>query len=207
MLTDIREVTFFKVKPYLSYEAFLQQYMGYHAEWENGEVIVFMAASRRHQLLVLWLSQVLNIFVQSYDLGVMLIAPFNMKLAMLKRGREPDILFVSQARQVLIQENHLAGAADLVIEIISPESVERDRVKKMSEYEAAGVQEYWLIDPETEQAEFYQLSNIGKYQLVSPDIHGIYHSNVLTGLQLEVAWLWLEPLPKVLDVARAWRLV
>jgi len=207
MLTDIREVTSFKVKPYLSYEAFLKQYMGYHAEWENGEVIVFMAASRRHQNLVVWLVAILRIFVETYELGWLVAAPFNMKLAMLKRGREPDILFVSQARQALIQENHLAGAADLVIEIISPESVERDRVKKMSEYEAAGVQEYWLIDPETEQAEFYQLSNIGKYQLVSPDIHGIYHSNVLTGLQLEVAWLWLEPLPKVLDVARAWRLV
>ena len=86
--------------------------------------------------------------------------------------------------------------------IITSDSIARDRGDKFVEYEAGSVTEYWLIDPLRQQAEFYQLAADGRYRLVLPDAGGTYHSRVVSGFRLRPAWLWAEPLPKVLDVAR-----
>jgi Uma2 family endonuclease len=89
-------------------------------------------------------------------------------------------------------------AAD--VEIGSPESIGRDRGDKFVEYEAAGVQEYWLIDPLRQQAEFYQLDDKGLYRAAAIAADGIYRSDVLTGFWLRVPWLWQSSLPPVLSV-------
>jgi len=141
-------------------------------------------------------------FVETFNLGWIRSAPFNMQLPHLERGREPDILFVSKERLDIVQSSNLSDAADLVIEIVSPESVGRDRGEKFVEYEAAGVREYWLIDPDREQAEFYQLADTGRYRLITSDENGLFHSSVLPDFWLKVDWLWQDPLPKVLDVIR-----
>ena len=185
----------------ISYPEFLEKYIDVHAEWVEGEVIPLMTASDRHQDLVRWLIAILSIFVETYDLGWLRSAPFNMHLPHLKRGREPDILFVTAERSHIVQPTYLAEAADLVIEIISPESVDRDRHQKFIEYETAGVPEYWLIEPEAQQAEFYQLDATGQYRRIDLD-DGIFRSTVLPDFWLKVAWLWQESLPKVLDVTR-----
>lgn len=186
----------------ISYEEFLKKYSGVYAEWVDGEVLQLITASTRHQKLVLWLANILTLFIESYELGLLLTAPFNMQIPHLNRGREPDILFVTQDRLHLVQESKLSEAADLVIEIVSPESVGRDRGEKFVEYEAAGVREYWLIDPDRQQAEFYQLSQTGRYHLLFSGETGRFESAVLPNFWLEVEWLWQEPLPKVLMVAR-----
>lgn len=186
----------------ITYEEFLQRYTDVHAEWVAGEVIELMTASTRHQNLVGWLAAILRMFVEAYDLGMLLSAPFNMHLPDLKRGREPDILFVSKERLHIVQTANLSEAADLVVEIISPESIGRDRGDKFVEYEAAGVREYWLIDPDRQQAEFYQLTEKGRYRLTIIGADGRFHSSLLPGFWLQVDWLWQEPLPKVLAVAQ-----
>lgn len=191
-----------QVEQKISYEDFLKQYTNVHAEWVQGEVIQLMTASDKHQDLVRWLISILSLFVETHNLGWLRPAPFNMQLPHLDRGREPDILFVSRDRLEIVQETHLAGAADLVIEIVSPESVGRDRGEKFVEYEAAGVREYWLVDPDRQQAEFYQLAENGRYRLIPPADEGRFHSAVLPNFWLQVDWLWQEPLPKVLHVAR-----
>ena len=191
----------------ITYEEFLEKYTDVHAEWVDGEAIVLMTASDKHQDLVRWFITVLSLFVETYDLGWLRPAPFNMQLPHLERGREPDILFVSKERLQIVQTAHLSDAADLVIEIVSPESIGRDRGDKFVEYEAAGVREYWLIDPDREQAEFYQLADTGRYRLATLDAEGLFHSAVLPDFWLKVDWLWQDPLPKVLDVVREFGLL
>lgn len=115
-------------------------------------------------------------------------------------GREPDLLFVTSAHRDRIQEMYLDGPADLAIEIISKESVGRDRDEKFAEYEQAGVLEFWLIDPIRKQTEFYHLID-GHYRLMILN-DGIYHSEVLPGFRLCELWLWEDPLPNVLNVLR-----
>ncbi len=187
----------------ITYEAFLQKYMDVHAEYLNGKVNVLMTASDKHQNISDWLTAILRLFIESFDLGWIRSAPFNMRLPDRNYGREPDILFVSKNRLDIIKSSHLAEPADLVIEIVSPESVGRDRGDKFVEYETAGIPEYWLIDPDRELAEFYQLTAAGHYHPAPFDEQGRFHSTVLPGFWLEVAWLWQEPLPKVMRVAQA----
>lgn len=165
------------------------------AEWVNGKVIMTSPASLRHQLIAQFLAQVLAGYVEVGHLGIVIAAPFQMKLE--QSGREPDIIFLAEAHRDRLRSTYLDGAADMVIEILSPESIGRDRGEKFYEYERAGIPEYWLIDDATQRAEFYQLDEHGRYQLVPPGSDGIYRSAVLPGFWLEVAWFWLDPLPPV----------
>jgi Uma2 family endonuclease len=188
----------------MTYAEFLAWAEDTRAEWVDGEVIMASPASRKHQIVVGFLYEILQPYVQSHGLGQVLLPPFQMKL---ERGREPDLLFVTAEHLDRLQETYLDGPADLVVEIVSPESVGRDRGEKFYEYERGGVAEYWLIDPQTRRAEFYQLDSESRYQLVLPDGAGVYRSSVLPGFWLQVKWLWQEPLPHVLSVWRELNLI
>jgi Uma2 family endonuclease len=180
------------------------------AEWVKGEVRMGSPASNRHQNLCGFLESVLRIFAETYDVGIVRSAPFQMKLE--GSGREPDVLLVRKEHAGRLKETYLDGPADLVVEVVSEESVGRDRGEKFYEYESGGVEEYWLIDPLRRIGEFYQLEG-GRYRLVLAGEEGIYRSRVVPGFWLQLEWLWEENLPKVEDVlleiggedyARAW---
>jgi Uma2 family endonuclease len=189
--------------PKLTYEEFLAWAgEGTWAEWVDGEVIVFMPASAIHQDLVGFLYQLLQLFVEVADLGRVLIAPFQMKLALRPSGREPDLLFVAREHLDRLARTSLDGPADLVVEVVSEDSRERDRRDKYQEYEAAGVREYWLLDPDTHQADFLGLGADGRYRPLPVDEHGVFRSAVLVGFWLRVDWLWQEP-PSHLAALRA----
>ena len=192
----------------MTYEEFLQWCdEDTWAEWVNGEVIVLTPASKRHQQLVVFLTRLLGEFIERHGLGVLLSAPFQMKTGPELPGREPDILFVAKEHMDKLKETHLDGPADLVIEVASPESRLRDRGEKFAEYELGGVREYWLIDPDRKEADFYLLDKRGRFRLREADAEGVYHSVVLPGFWLRVAWLWQDPLPPVLAVLRELGLV
>ena len=143
-------------------------------------------------------------YVEEQDAGKLLAAPFQMKLGTIQRGQEPDILFVAKGHLSRLQRNFLDGPADLAIEIVSPESILRDRGTKYGEYEPGGVREYWVLDPETQRADFFVLDASGRYQRAQPDADGNYRSSVLPGFWLKVGWLWQEPLPTLRFVLREW---
>lgn len=84
-------------------------------------------------------------------------------------GRAPDILFVATEHLHRLHENHLEGPADLAVEILTPASRAVDRGEKFFEYEEGGVFEFWLVDPQRQQAEFYQRGPDGRYRLVPAD--------------------------------------
>lgn len=171
------------------------------AEWVDGEVVVLSPASRKHQEIFGFLLSVLHTYVKLQDLGVVLAAPFLMKLPEeLRRGREPDLLFVAKEHLDRLKETYLDGPADLVMEIVSKESRLRDRGDKRAEYEAAGIPEYWLIDPERREVELNRLDERGRYRPAEPDEKGYYASAVIPGFRLKAEWLWQEPLPSPLAV-------
>jgi Uma2 family endonuclease len=177
------------------------------AEWVNGEVIILGPASKRHQDLVTFLSASLRFFVDAPQSGLVLTAPFQMKIGPDLPGREPDIIFIAREHLDRLRDTYLEGPADLVVEIISRDSRARDRGDKFYEYEQGGVREYWLLDYLRRQAEFYQLGADGIYRLVPVSADGIYQSAVLEGLWLNVEWLWQVPLPPLMSVLREWRLI
>jgi Uma2 family endonuclease len=108
---------------------------------------------------------------------------------------------VAKGHRHCLVEFYLDGPADLVVEIGLPETIDQDRGAKFSEYEMAGALEYWLIDPQREQAEFHRLVD-GRYQLILGGRTGRYTSAVIPGFWLEAEWLWQEPLPLVTEIWR-----
>jgi Uma2 family endonuclease len=116
--------------------------------------------------------------------------------------RAPDIQVLLPEHLHFVQQYEVVGRADLVVEIVSPGSERRDRVEKFSEYERAGVPEYWILDHRHQESLFYQLDAEGRYQRIDPDESGVYHSAILKGLRLKVTVLWEEELPKGIEVVR-----
>ena len=192
----------------ISYGEFLERIdENPHVEWVDGEIIEMSPISERHEDLSGFLKPLVRHFAEAYNLGVVRGEPFQMKPALSLPGRAPDFFFVATAHLDRLRSTYLEGPADLVVEIISPESRARDRGDKFFEYEAAGIPEYWLLDPIREQAEFYQLDPGGIYRPAALDAQGRYQSVVLPGLWLQVSWLWQTPLPPLLSILKAWELI
>lgn len=173
-----------------------------YAELEDGELVYMSPASRTHQRLFRWLLTILTQYVLSRRCGEVIPAPFAVRLHKSGQVREPDLVFVRNKNLKRIKNTHVDGAPDLVVEIVSPESIDRDRGRKFVEYEAEAIPEYWLIDPIRRQAEFYRLGEDRHYHQALPDGDGIFHSEAVPGFRLRVAWMWEEPLPIELDILR-----
>lgn len=186
-------------RPKMTYEEFLSWAdEDTLAEWVDGDVVKTSPASFEYQQIVRLLVSTMGAFVETHQLGIVLSAPFQMKVQ--ERGREPDLLFLRNEHRDRLKPTYLNGPADLVVEVVSPESVSRDRGDKFVEYEAAGVEEYWLIDPRRKIAEFYRLDEQGRYQIVLSGETGEYHAVVVAGFWVRVEWFWKPPM--VLDVLR-----
>jgi Uma2 family endonuclease len=175
------------------------------SEWVKGKVIDFMPPTERHQDLILWLGMLMTRFLRFKALGKVIIAPFEMKLVAIPSSREPDVLVVLENNRPRLDGKRLNGPADVAIEIISPDSVSRDRREKLEEYAAVGIPEYWLIDPRLGRFSFklYRLTAERSYEEIAPRPDGKIESAVLSGFIVDPAWLEQDPLPDEIDVFRA----
>ena len=179
----------------MNYEEYLAwAHEDVRAEWKDGEVIIHMTVKKRHQRVVQFVFAVMDLFVRALKLGAVGTAPVEVLLAPGGPSREPDIFFVRHDQLHRWTEDRMAGGPDLAVEVVSDDSVTRDRAEKYHEYEAAGVREYWVIDPRPgrQRAEFYTLDPDGRYQVLAPE-DGIIRSRVLPGFALRLEWLWQDP--------------
>ena len=98
-----------------------------------------------HQQIAFRFHRALDSWVMEHRLGRVIGAPLDMVLSE-SRVTQPDVAYISKARLAIIQRL-IMGSADLVAEVVSLGSRQRDRVEKRDLYEQHGVQEYWIIDP------------------------------------------------------------
>ena len=176
---------------YLTFEEFLALPEPERAEWVDGRLVAMPGVTREHAQITTYLIRLLGAFLDEHAVGEILHDPFLMRLGDGQPARAPDLMFVAEVHASRLRDNYLDGPADISIEVISPGSRGTDRGDKYAEYEAAGVTEYWLFDPERRVAEFYRLAN-GRYEL-APIVDGIFRSEVLPGFWLRVEWLWERP--------------
>jgi Uma2 family endonuclease len=182
----------------MSYEEFLNWDTGeVIAEWIDGEVIVFMSTTARHQDVFYFLFQLLRMFVDARRLGRVDTEPFAMRTRVGGPQRQPDIMFVSNDHLGRVTSDRLEGAADLVVEIVSDDSIKRDREDKLAEYAAAGIPEYWIAEGREGHTgiELYALQPNGRYRRIAADSSGRFNSRVLAGFWLDPAWLASNPPP------------
>jgi len=171
---------------------------GQKADLINGVIYMASPENTDANLLFMWLGGLLSLYVENFDLGEVLGSRVALRLDD-RNGPEPDILFVRKARLHLVRRGHIAGPADLAVEIVSPDSVQRDYLTKRQQYEQAGIEEYWIIDEMMKKVVLLRLGPNGKYREVRPS-KGALHSRVLPGFWLRPEWLWQQPRPKKLQI-------
>lgn len=187
----------------MTYEEFLVWAPdGLRTEWTEGEGIVYVSTSDRHQDLIVFVVSLLERFVRLFGAGRVSIAPYPMVFQPGGPHREPDVLFVRTEHLDRWTGQRLHGPADLVFEMLSEDTAGEDRGRKREQYEALGVIEYVMIDarPGRQEFAYLRLDDAGRYQPVEPDADGRYHSAVLPGFWLDPAWFRQDPLPDVEDI-------
>jgi Uma2 family endonuclease len=183
----------------VSHEDFMNGYEGMHVEWVNGAVIEMPSITDKHDALSGFLRMFLTACLEVSGGGRVCADPMIMKMEGVS-SRAPDLQVLLPENTGKLHHNIVIGAADLVIEIVSPGSQRTDRVEKFREYERGGVPEYWILDAEYQEALFYQLNDAGLFERHSPDENGIYHSKMLPKLRLPVSLLWRETFPTLREL-------
>jgi len=102
---------------------------------------------------------------------------------------QPDIIVVCDENK--LDDKRCNGAPDLAIEILSPSSINFDRVKKFRKYEHAGVREYWIVNPKDLSLEFCVLEN-NKYTVTKYNKNDIIKSTVLIGFEKTMSDIFEE---------------
>jgi len=135
------------VEEYLELTDDLNQFV----EFSGGRIEVLAMPTIAHQRILVYLFTLLRNFVDERDLGEVLPSVLRVRIAE-DKFREPDIIFKRRDGESSRQNRYWNGA-DLVVEIVSadPDSHERDHVKKRQDYAAAGIPEYWIVDPQEQK--------------------------------------------------------
>ena len=116
----------------------------------DGELVMPPSPNLKHQAVQVQLGERLARFVREQSLGRLFFAPCDVVLSDTDVV-QPDLLFVSSERAHLLSSGeNVRGAPDLVVEILSPATAERDRGYKRALYAKHGVAECWLVDPAAE---------------------------------------------------------
>ncbi len=169
------------------------------ARWEfvRGDVIVYSPSTAEHQELVGFLYRLLAAFCEAKGCGKVLTGPAAVRLAP-DVVREPDVFVVRP------EDIHRATGVPLdlvplfVIEVISPSTRGIDLGEKAGDYAAAGVLEYWAVDPERRELTVHLLE--GRSYRVAVISEGTCGSRAISGFRIRADWLWERPLPKVAKV-------
>jgi Uma2 family endonuclease len=138
-----------------------------------------------HQIVVSELFRTLYEFAGSTG-GRTLFAPMDVTLAS-HSVVQPDVIYISPERRAIIRDR-IEGVPDLLVEVLSPSTIRRDRDLKLRLYAETGVPEYWIIDPGGHQIEFLVLDQ-SRYLIEFPH-DGIYKSPRLVGLELRLPEFW-----------------
>lgn len=173
----------------VSFEEYMERYAEQFAEWVEGMVIKLSPAALIHVKITQFLIILFSFYLKRMPVAYLLQAPFVMRLQPGKLGREPDLFLVLNERTSLIQNTMLDGPADIAIEIVSPESVDRDLVEKYHEYELYGVCEYWIFNPVRKQADSYVLGEDNLYRRIEL-VDRVFYSTVLPRFSLKPDPFW-----------------
>ena len=159
----------------------------------DGELTMVPAPGERHQSVSALLGWKLVQFVTENRLGRVYPAPFDVVLSDTDVV-QPDLLFVSNARAHVLTAANVRGAPDIVVEILSPSTAERDRTFKRTLYARHGVNEYWLVDTAGENVTVLRLDHQGEFEVAGTYGAGeTLRSPTLPGFTLNVDDLFRTP--------------
>lgn len=155
----------------------------------EGVLYVTPSPTTRHQRVSRNLGYLLFDHVLDNDLGEIFFAPYDVILSDISIT-QPDLIFISHERQHIITEANVRGAPDLVVEITSRHTRERDKSIKAQIYARYGVDYYWILDPSRRIMEEYRREGeafrlLGRY-------HGptVVRPALFPDLELDLGRVW-----------------
>jgi Uma2 family endonuclease len=155
----------------------------------DGELSVTPAPATKHQITLGNLHRILSTYVFANPMGRFLLAPTDVILAA-TTVVQPDLVFVGNNRSQVVTTRGVEGAPTLVVEILSPTTHKIDRVTKAQLYARYQVPHYWLIDPDQQTLEAYELV-IDHYDLATSGRDAdVFAPSLFPGLSIQLSDLW-----------------
>jgi Uma2 family endonuclease len=124
----------------------------------NGTLYMSPSPLKKHQLVLTELLAEIHFFLKANKTGYIFKAPFDVYLDEESNAVQPDLVIVLNENSSIIKE-HIHGVPDILIEILSKGNESHDLVRKKELYEAKGVKEYFIIDPNTKEVIHYIYQN------------------------------------------------
>ena len=164
----------------LTYEDYCNTPDGERYELLGGVLVMTPAPRVGHQRMLKKLGTRLDQFVEERSQGEVFLSPCDVVLSDTDVV-QPDLFFISNERAHVVTEDNIQGAPDLVVEILSPSTADRDITIKRDLYVRHGVREYWIVDTDTktvtvlvrDAGSFTELGACGENQtLDSPTLSG-----------------------------------
>ena len=131
---------------------------GTPAQLIENQLVMSPSPTDNHQKVLNRINFLILKYLESNPIGELRIAPYDVHLDD-ENVFQPDIIFIKNENLSKIEQNGFHGAPSLVIELLSPGTARYDRYQKKVVYERSGVQEYWIVDPDTKEVEGYYLEN------------------------------------------------
>lgn len=161
-------------------------------KWEfiQGEVIMHSPALNRHLTASQRTYDLLSAYARVHQLG--LVRHEKAMTSFPRNDYEPDVIFFGPAKAAIIDPDTLKfPIPDLIVEVLSPSTLKRDRGIKFKDYALHGVAEYWIIEPVAETVEVHRLAgNI--YPAVAAQSDGVLSSDVVPGFEIPVRAIFDE---------------
>ncbi len=153
-------------------------------EFINGEVVFHSPVKLEHNTATGLLYSLLRAFVTKHKLGFVGIEKILISLT--RNDYEPDVCFFGNAKANKFERGQMRfPAPDLIVEVLSESTAEKDRTTKFDDYAAHGVAEYWIVDPKNETIEQYVLET-EKYELLLKARNGTIESIVLPEFKIQI---------------------
>ena len=175
-----------------TYEDYLElpDQPGYRFEVLEGVLIKEPSPNVMHQRVSRRLQRIIeDYFWQADPEGELFDAPLDVTFLQINVV-QPDLFYVSGDQKSIIKDTHINGAPKLIIEILSPSTSRKDRLKKLRIYQNAQVQHYWLVNPDEKTLECFSLRE-GIYAIIATgmDEDVVAHPD-FTGLSIPLKELW-----------------
>ncbi len=149
----------------MSYEEFLHMNENTHNRYEyiDGEIYLLSAPNVFHQRVISRLHVQMDRYLEGKPCDVFM-SPFDVFLK-IRTGEyrdnivQPDLLVICNWRDETDEKGKYKGVPRLVVEVLSPSNSTKEQFKKLNLYRESGVEEYWLIDPESCSCLIYRFDN------------------------------------------------
>lgn len=156
-----------------------------HYQLIEGEILMSPAPNRYHQVILRNLGFILMRHLSAHPIGELYYAPFDVYLDDLN-AYQPDIVFVSEARKEILQDDGAHGAPDLVVEILSPSTTRLDK-RKRNNFAKHGTREFWQIDPNLQQIQRFDFRRDQAKPVQIIDENDTFESPLFPGLAISAA--------------------